>query len=115
MSLNEKQVLFTKTFGRLLSFAARKNISLILAEAYRTPEQAKIYAEQGKGITKSCHTKKLAVDLFIYKKDGTISWDPEDYRVLGEHWKSLHELARWGGDFKNRDAVHFSFEHNGVT
>ncbi len=113
MTLNEKQVLFTRTFGRLLSFAARRNIKVILAEAFRPPELAKIYAEQGKGVVKSCHTKKLAVDLFVFK-NGDITWDPEDYRRLGEHWKTLHELCRWGGDFENRDAVHFSFEHNGV-
>jgi hypothetical protein len=22
--------------------------------------------------------------------------------------------ARWGGDFRNRDCVHFSFEHGGT-
>jgi hypothetical protein len=86
---------------------------VILAEAFRTKEQAEIYAASGRGILNSVHRKKLAVDLFRYK-DGTISWDVEDYTQLGQYWKTLHPDARWGGDFLGRrDAVHFSFEHNG--
>lgn len=113
MSLNAKQVEFTRCVGKLLTYASKYGLDVILAEAFRTPEQARIYAEQGKGIKNSVHTKKLAVDLFRFK-DGTISWNTDDYARLGEYWKSLHPLARWGGDFKRRDAVHFSFEHNGV-
>lgn len=113
MSLNAKQADFTRHVGKLLTWCARYEIDVILAEAYRTPEQAAIYAKQGRGIKNSTHTKKLAVDLFILK-DGVPSWDPEDYRPLGRYWKACHDLARWGGDFKNRDAVHFSFEHGGV-
>ena len=112
-SLNEKQVDFTACVGKLLVYASIIGHDVILAEAYRTPEQAAIYAEQGKGIKNSVHTKKLAVDLFRYV-NGKISWDPYDYELLATHWKSLHPLARWGGDFKNRDCVHFSFEHNGI-
>jgi hypothetical protein len=46
--------------------------------------------------------------------DGTVTWDIEEYRAAGEKWKTMHPLARWGGDFKRKDAVHFSFEHEGV-
>ncbi len=114
MSLNEKQARFTRCVGMLIAYATRRNMGVILAEAFRTPEQAAIYAEQGKGIKNSVHTKKLAVDLFRYK-DGTVSWDQADYKELGDYWKGLDDDARWGGDFRNRDAVHFSFEHNGVA
>ena len=113
MSLNQKQVLFTKTLGEFLVWCAKNGHETILAEAYRTPEQAAIYAKQGKGIKNSVHTKKLAADVFLMK-NGTITWDHDDYVVLGEKWESMNELARWGGRFKNRDSVHFSFEHNGV-
>jgi hypothetical protein len=46
--------------------------------------------------------------------DGTVTWKHADYEAMGKKWKSMHELCRWGGDFKGRDAVHFSFEHKGV-
>ena len=112
MTLNQKQVLFTATLGKFLAWCAQRGHEVILAEVFRTPEQAAIYAEQGKGIKNSVHTKKLAGDMFLMI-DGKITWNPDDYKVLGDKWKSMHELARWGGDFKGRDAVHFSFEHKG--
>ena len=113
MSLNAKQAEFTRCVGLLLTWAADNGKPVILAEAYRTPEQAEIYARNGKGIKNSAHCKKLAVDVFRYK-NGSVSWDNKDYEALGDFWKSLHPLARWGGDFANRDCVHFSLEHQGV-
>ena len=115
MKLNEKQALFTKLLGQLLQWCDRYGYPVILAEAYRTPEQAALYAKQGKGIKNSNHCKKLAVDLYaVGWVDGTVSWEPEHYEPIGRKWKSLHELCRWGGDFKNRDCVHFSLWHNGI-
>ncbi len=113
MGLNTKQAEFTYTMAKFLVWCHDNGFVVIGAELYRTPEQAEIYAKAGKGIKNSVHTKKLALDIFRLK-DGTITWDKEDYREMGEKWKSMDERARWGGDFKKRDAVHFSFEHNGV-
>lgn len=114
MSLNEKQVEFTRTLGKFLVWCDRRGYEVIGAELFRTREQAELYAAQGKGIKNSVHTKKLAIDLFRYK-DGKVTWAHEDYRPLGEKWETMHPLARWGGRFQRRDAVHFSFEHNGVS
>jgi hypothetical protein len=113
MTLNEKQVLFTRLQAEFQVWCFRRGIEIIEAESFRPPAQAKLMAEQGKGIKNSNHGKKLARDLFRYL-DGTVTWKFEDYVKMGEKWKSMHELCRWGGDFKGRDAVHFSFEHNGV-
>lgn len=113
ISLNQKQADFTRCIGEFIVWAHENGFVIIGAEWYRTAEQAQIYKDQGKGILNSVHRKKLAVDFFLYK-DGTISWVAEDYRPLGEKWKSMDKRCRWGGDFPNRDAVHFSFEHNGV-
>ncbi len=113
MGLNTKQARFTEKIARFIVWAADEGYQLIGAEWFRTAEQAEIYAKQGKGIKNSVHRKKLAVDLFLMK-DGTITWDIEDYRPLGEEWERFDDDARWGGNFRNRDAVHFSFIHNGV-
>lgn len=113
MSLNQKQVAFTRLQAEFQVWCFRNGYEIIEAESFRPPWVAAEYARQGKGIKNSVHTKKLARDLFLMK-DGKITWNPEDYRPLGEKWKSMDERARWGGDFKNRDAVHFSFEHRGV-
>lgn len=113
MTLNEKQVEFTATLGKFLVWCAKQGYLVILAEVFRTREQAEIYAKAKKGIKNSVHTKKLAADMFRYL-NGTVTWKHEDYAAMGKKWKSMHPLARWGGDFKGRDAVHFSFEHKGV-
>ena len=113
MTLNEKQVEFSRTLARFLCWCFDNDYLVIVAEVYRTPYQARRYAEIGKGIVNSVHTKKLAADLFRYK-NGVVTWDSEDYVAMGDKWKSMHPLARWGGDFQRRDAVHFSFIHNGV-
>ncbi len=113
MGLNAKQAEFTYTMAQFLVWCHENGYECFGAEWYRTPEQAEIYAKAGKGIKGSVHTKKLAVDIFRLK-NGVLTWDKEDYRAMGVKWRSMHKLARWGGDFKRRDAVHFSFEHNGV-
>jgi len=87
---------------------------LRLGEFHRPQATADLYAKIGKGIKNSNHCKKLAADLFLVK-DGKVTWEHDDYRPLGERWESMHDLCRWGGRFKNRDAVHFSLEHNGVA
>ena len=65
------------------------------------------------GIAKSVHCVGLAVDLYIIENKN-ISDDPKGYSILGNYWKSLHPLARWGGDFEGfPDLGHFSFEWEG--
>ena len=113
MTLNEKQALFTATVAKWMVWCEDNGYPIILAEAFRPPWVAEEYARQGKGIKNSVHTKKLAVDVFRVV-DGRVTWDLEAYEPIGAKWKSMHPLARWGGDFRNRDAVHHSFEHNGI-
>lgn len=112
MTLNEKQVEFTRTLARFLVWCFDNDHLVIGAEWYRTKEQAEIYAAKGKGILNSVHRLKLAVDLFRVV-GGAVSWDTKHYEDLGAKWKTMHPDARWGGDFAGRDCVHFSFEHQG--
>lgn len=114
MSLNRKQIRFTRKMAEFQVWAFEHGYQLIEAESYRPPFVAEEYARLGKGIKNSVHTKKLARDLFLFK-NGTITWNTADYAALGAEWKRRDPDARWGGDMvKRRDAVHFSFEHNGV-
>lgn len=112
MTLSEKQQLFTVLIAQLIAFAQDKGMRLTFGEAYRTPEQAKLNAKNGSGISNSLHTQRLAVDFNLFI-NGEYKTRTEDYRVLGEFWESLG--GSWGGRFKtNPDGNHFSLEHNGV-
>lgn len=114
MTLGEQQRLFVKLVGQLIAWTYANGLELTFGEAYRTPEQAALNAKTGAGIANSLHTKRLAIDLQLFKAGAYID-KSELYEPLGTYWKSLHPLARWGGDFKSRpDGNHFSLERDGI-
>jgi D-alanyl-D-alanine carboxypeptidase len=109
--LQSRHVLYT---GKLIDWATQNGYELTWGETLRTPAQAMINAANGSGITHSLHLIKLAVDLSLFK-DGVLLESVDDYRPLGEYWKSLDPLCCWGGDFATRpDADHFSITWQGV-
>ena len=116
MTLFQKQVLFTQSLPLLLQEAKLLKFDVTLGEVYRTPEQAKLNAQTGKGIANSVHTLRLAVDINLFK-DGKYLTNTSDYKELGEFWESLstpNTRFCWGGRFTRQDGNHFSIEHNGV-
>lgn len=113
MKLREKQSLFAKLLPRLIDYAYSLGYELTLGEAWRSEEQAKWYADRKKGTMNSLHIIRLAIDLNLFKS-GVFLDSSEAHRQLGEYWKSLHPLCRWGGDFKPKpDGNHYSLEHEG--
>lgn len=118
MTLVEKQILFAWLLGKLLTFVENAGLAVTTGECYRTPQQAQWNAAHGKGIAKSLHILRLAIDLQCFRKiDKKWRWlktgAEEEYRRLGAYWKSLHPLCAWGGDFTPPDPGHFSVRHDG--
>lgn len=113
MKLGEKQELFMRLLPLLLNEAHRLGYQVRGGELERSEAAALWYASQGKGIANSLHRLKLAIDLHLFK-NGVYLTKSEDHAILGQFWKSLHPLCRWGGDFKKPDGNHYSIEHNGV-
>ena len=114
MTLSKKQRLFSKLLGQFLVWIYSQGYEVTGGEWMRTQAQADANAASGAGISRSLHLKRLAVDLNLFV-NGTYKTDTIAYSALGTYWKSLHPLARWGGDFQARpDGNHFSLEHEGV-
>ena len=114
MTLSEKQCLFTKNIGKLIEWAYASGYELTFGDAYRDPRLAALNASQGKGITNSLHTRRLAIDFNLFK-GGMYMAQSEAYRPLGDFWKTLHPDNAWGGDFKPvSDGNHFSMSDGGV-
>jgi hypothetical protein len=114
LSLSEKQRLFAKLVGQLLDHIYEVGFEATLGEAWRTPEQAAANAASGKGIANSNHTRRLAIDINLFK-DGNYLTDFDSYKQIGDWWTAQHPLARWGGNFTHlKDSDHFSLEHNGI-
>lgn len=114
MSLREARVLFTSLAAKLPGKAEVLGLELAYDQVKRPPELAKLYAQQGKGVEQSAHLNGLAVDVLLYAPLGQYLTKTEDYSQLGEFWKSLHPLCRWGGDFSKKDGNHFSLEYGGL-
>jgi hypothetical protein len=112
MTLREQQSLFVSLVAQLIAEAHRQGFQLTFGEAYRSPEEAARLASLGKGIAKSLHTVRLAIDLNLFR-DGVYLSSAESHRPLGEWWKRQHPLCRWGGDFARADGNHYSLEYGG--
>lgn len=102
MKLSEKQSVFSVMVANLIFWADERGYRLTFGEAYRTPEQAKLNASKGTGISNSLHAERLAVDFNLFI-NGVYQTDTAAYLPLGEHWEILG--GSWGGRFKNRTAI----------
>lgn len=110
MTLRDQQSLFVKLLPRLIDYAYEQGYEMTLGEAWRTPEQAKINAESGKGISNSLHIDRLAIDINLFVAGAYVAGSAA-HKPLGEFWEKLHPLCRWGGRFN--DGNHYSLEWQG--
>lgn len=114
MTLREQRSLFARLLPRLIDYIHEQGYSCTLGEILRGPEQAKANAIAGTGTLTSVHIIGLAIDINLFDKTGKYLMKTEDHLITGTFWKGLHELARWGGDFKPKpDGNHYSLEWQG--
>lgn len=114
MTLGDKQRLFMRLLGQFINWIYQQGYAVTGGELERSAAQAIANAKAGTGIANSLHLIRLAIDLNLFI-DGVYQTHSEAYKPLGDYWKSLHPLCRWGGDFHSRpDGNHFSLEHNGI-
>lgn len=112
MELSEAQRIFAYNLGRFIIEAYKAGYEFSMGEVLRTEEQHQLNLKAGKSkIGRSLHMDKLAVDINLLKTPtsgyGYIT-DSAKYKPLGDIWKGLHPLNRWGGDFKTLvDGNHF--------
>lgn len=109
-----QQMLFFDLTIRFGNWLMGNGYRCTYGEAWRSPEEAAIQAAKGAGIVHSLHTERMAIDLNVWKDDKQLL-TADDYRPLGNQWKSMHPLCRWGGDFQRVDADHFSLTWQGVS
>jgi D-alanyl-D-alanine carboxypeptidase len=107
VDLEKQQAIFAYNVALLISYIFHRQYSCTLGEAYRTKEQAEIYAQKGIGIEDSLHCQRLAIDLNIFSPRGELLTKTEDYKVFGDYWKKLDGQNNWGGNFKRGDGNHF--------
>lgn len=113
MTLGQKQRLFTKLVAQLIQYAYAQGYELTLSDAYRDPRvHGDMGVKKSYSSANSVHKQRLAIDLNLFK-GGVYQTSTEAHKPLGEYWKSLHPLCRWGGDFSTPDGNHYSMTHEG--
>lgn len=110
--LQQKQEQFALSVARLIIHIFESGYKCTLGEAFRTKEQAMIYAHEHLGIINSKHCERLAIDLNLFDKDGKyIFADDKEYEALGFYWQSLSPYNIWGGRWVHRhDLDHFEMD-----
>ena len=112
MTLLESQQYFAQDVIKLLIYIHNQGYKFTFGEAMRSPEQAAIYAAQGKGIKNSLHCKRLAIDINIFDEHGNFLSDSQDHAIFGKYWESLFSANRWGRRFKRVDGNHYERNEN---
>jgi len=114
-SLSNLQKEYTACIAELILWCYEHgNHELTLGDAYRDPRlHGNIGIKKSYGHKSSNHKRRLAIDFNLFNERGDYLTKTESYKFLGEKWKTLHQQARWGGDFRTPDGNHFSFEYGG--
>lgn len=120
-----KQQLYSWCVSRLLTWVYDQmvGVRLVMGEQFVGLTDARDGDHDGPHRADGAHYHKTGGDwdLFInctferpqgeYCPDG----GHPIWKMIGEKWKSLHPLCRWGGDFASRDSNHLSILHNNVA
>jgi hypothetical protein len=89
LTLGKAQEMFVELSVALMEFTLDQGYQLRYGETYRPQEMQDLYYKRGSTKTKnSQHTKKLAVDLLLFK-DGVYLTDAAAYAFMAEYWESL--------------------------
>ncbi len=112
-TLREKQVRFLRYLARLILWAESQGYELTMSEGYVGDTDAADGDYDGPHMRGGAHYNRVGIDLNLFiggvwQKASTPEW-----QALGQYWKSLDPLCRWGGDFASVDLNHFSLYHEG--
>jgi len=110
VTLSERQAIFALNVAKLITYIFESGFKCTLGEAFRTTEQAKLYAAQGKGIANSLHRSRVAIDLNLFSPEGVYLTDSKDYEQFGKYWELLHKDNRSGCFWKKTDGNHFEMQ-----
>jgi hypothetical protein len=98
--LFQSQQKFAQYFAKLLLWIpTNKGWSVTLGEVKRPHEMQEIYLREGKSkIRHSLHEDSVAADIYFFI-DGVYQDKSEQYKPIGDYWKSLDPKNVWGGDW----------------
>ena len=98
---SDMQFEFAQDKNILELWMIRKGYKFTYGEAWRTDEMQELYFKKGLSNvkTRGAHGHRLAQDYNIWV-NGSLTYAKELLKPIGDFWKSLNTLNRWGGDFR---------------
>lgn len=121
LELWEARCAFTNALAQLLVWADMDPVMLgfevALGEGLVAVTDAADGDYDGPHMQGGAHYTGLGHDILVYTRGGAYVADGfhAAYATLGAKWRTLHALARWGGDFPTPDPDHFSFAWKGKS
>ncbi|MGV1035358.1 MAG: M15 family metallopeptidase [Microbacteriaceae bacterium] len=107
-TLRAKQDRFAGMVAELIRHCHAFGYVVTFGEAWRSDEEAARLARAGRGISRSLHCDRLAIDLNLFFGDVWLK-STGDHKPIGEFWESIG--GTWGGRFG--DGNHYSLTHEG--
>jgi hypothetical protein len=105
--LRDKRIKFTRLLAELIQWGnAQTGYEIALGRDFDEGHEP-LHHMAG-----SLHYMGLANDLALYV-DGVYQTETEQYKRLGDAWKSLDPDCCWGGDFEIVDGNHLSIKFGG--
>ncbi len=100
MRLSDLQFEFAHDSILLELWMIRQGYKFTYGEVWRSDDTQALYFEKGLSNIegRGPHGDRLAKDYNVWV-NGVLTYDKALLKPIGEHWKSLHPLNRWGGDF----------------
>ena len=104
------RVKFVYLVGKLLTWIEQQKLEVTFGDAYRNPKFSREQLGDNNSYFHewSFHCKRCAIDLNLFRNGELVSRS-EDYKAIGDFWKSLDKMCSWGGDFSHApDGDHYS-------
>lgn len=113
-TLRQKQSLFARLLAQLITWIySHPTWEVTFAEGFVGDTDAKDGDHDGPHMKGGAHYNRIGQDLNLFVDGKWITGSDPAWDEIGEKWRSLHPLTRWGGDFNSRDWNHFSLFHAG--
>lgn len=117
MTRREARCLFTRLKAEFITWCFQQpGWEVASSEGYVADTDAADGDYDGPHMEGGGHYMGTCEDINLYvNKVWITNSDHPAFKKFGQKWLSMHKLARWGGNFKRKDANHISILFGGVA
>lgn len=114
MTQREARCLFTKLIAELTTWIfSHDGWEINFSEGYVKDTDAKDGDYDGPHKKGGTHYLGTGIDINLFVDGVWINSNHTVWHIIGNRWKLMSPLCRWGGDFPQKDYNHFSIAYGG--